>query len=53
MIYFSDTLSAVEPLKFQLTQLEKMIIDHQQQIDQLRGSIVMNEQRINKVFTEI
>lgn len=49
----SETLSAIEPLKFQLTQLEKMIIDHHHQIDQLRGSIIMQEQRINKIFTDL
>jgi phage shock protein A len=42
----------MEPLKFQLTQLEKNISEHHQMIDELRGNLMTSEQKINKMFTE-
>lgn len=48
-----ETATAVEPLKYQLNQLEKKIIEHQQSIDQLRGSLVLNEQKIMKMFMDV
>lgn len=50
---YRDTANAIEPLKYQLNQLDKMIDEHHQSIDQLRGSLVLNEQKILKIFTDV
>lgn len=48
-----ETASAIEPLKYQLNQLDKMIAEHHQSIDQLRGNLILNEQKIFKIFTDV
>ncbi|XP_070491101.1 TRAF3-interacting protein 1 [Chironomus tepperi] len=49
----SETQAAIEPLRFQLNQLEKSIVEHHQLIDQLRGNLMMSENKINKIFTDV
>ncbi|CAO1431369.1 unnamed protein product [Diamesa serratosioi] len=49
----NETANAIEPLKYQLTQLESNINEHHIMIDQMRGSQLQNEQKIMKLFTEI
>ncbi|KAL7017764.1 hypothetical protein ACKWTF_010518 [Chironomus riparius] len=49
----SETQAAIEPLRFQLNQLEKSIAEHHQLIDQLRGNLMMSENKINKIFTDV
>ncbi|CRK88910.1 CLUMA_CG002578, isoform A [Clunio marinus] len=49
----TETASAIEPLKYQLGQLEKLIKEHHETIDQLRGNLLLNEQKIVKLFTEL
>lgn len=51
--FIRETASAIEPLKYQLNQLDRLIKDHHQSIDQLRGNLVMNEQKIGKIFTDV
>lgn len=51
--FIRETASAIEPLKYQLNQLDRLIKDHHQSIDQLRGTLVMNEQKIGKIFTDV
>lgn len=53
MSFFSETQAAIEPLRFQLNQLEKSIAEHHQLIDQLRGNLMMSENKINKIFTDV
>ncbi|KAG5673154.1 hypothetical protein PVAND_003222 [Polypedilum vanderplanki] len=49
----NETQTAIEPLKFQLNQLEKSIDEHRQLIDEMRGQLMMSEQKINKIFMEV
>ncbi|CAO1432313.1 unnamed protein product [Diamesa tonsa] len=49
----NETANAIEPLKYQLTQLESNIKEHHIMIDQMRGSQLQNEHKIMKLFTEI
>lgn len=49
---YSETATAIEPLKYQLNQLDKQIIEHQQAIDELRGKLIMDEQKLQKIFSD-